>query len=96
MFGKKPELTIDFVFHRKISRLFIFRFLWLVIAIWPLALLGIWFAILSFVQFWHMLILGERSEAVWVKQIGLIRFFATWQAYLKYFIDTRPTFWIGE
>jgi hypothetical protein len=98
MFGhnKPSDITVDIKYTEKISRLFIFRCLWLIIAVWPLALLGLWFGILSFVHFWYMLILGERSKGIFTRQLGIIRFFASWHAYLRYFINGRPLFWPAE
>ena len=97
MFQKKqkPELTIDIAYHPMISRWFIFRMLWVIVAIWPMWLIGIWFGLLSFVHFWHMLILGERSEPIWKRQLICIRYYSAWTAYLHFFIDTRPSFWLA-
>ncbi len=97
MFQKKqkPELSIEFAYHQEVSRWFVLRFLWIILAVWPMAILGFWFGLLSFVHFWHMLLLGERSEPIWRRQIASIRFLAAWQAYLHFFIDTRPAFWVS-
>ena len=91
---EKSELTLEILYRPTISRLFIFRKLWMVFAIWPMAILVVWFGLLSFVHFWHMLILGERSAPIWKHQMRCIRYFALWQAYFKYFVDRRPAFWI--
>jgi hypothetical protein len=94
MFGKKKSaknsVSIDIAFEPKISRLFIFRCLWIPVIIIPLALYGIWFAILSFVHFWYMLVLGKRSRDIFDTQLEFIRFAGGWQAYMKYYVNEHP------
>lgn len=89
---KKPanKVRIEIDFQPRISRLFIFRFLWIVPVIVPLALYAFWFGILSFVHFFYMLVLGERSASLFQKQLAFLNFAFRWQAYLKYFTNERP------
>jgi hypothetical protein len=93
MFAKgKNECSLEIAYHQTISRLFIFRFLWTVVAVWPLSILGIWFGILSFIHFWFMLILGERSKEIWTRQTRLLQYFTEWQLYFHFFTNRRPPF----
>lgn len=85
---KKVRLEIDF--QPKISRWFLFRFLWIVPVIVPLALYAAWFGLLSFVHFFFMLLLGERSEPIFRKQLAFLNFGFQWQAYFKYYTNERP------
>ncbi len=96
MFGKKNSkgmVRVDIDFDKKISRLFVFRCLWVPVVIIPFAVAGIWFSILSFIHFWYMLILGQRSKDIWDHQILVIRYYANWQGYMKYFVNGRPLVW---
>jgi len=45
-----------------------------------------------FVEFWYMLILGKRSEAMWNKKHRFMRHLSKWQAYLMALTDKRPKF----
>ncbi len=89
---KKPvnKVRIEIDFQPKISRWFLFRFLWVPVVLVPLALYSCWYAILSLVHFFHMLVFGERSESIFVQQLQFINFAARWQAYLKFFTNERP------
>ncbi|MSR67606.1 DUF4389 domain-containing protein [Candidatus Peribacteria bacterium] len=89
---KKPahKVRLEIDFQPKISRWFIFRFLWIIPVIIPLAIYAAWFWLLSFVHFFYMLLLGERSESIFRKQLAFINFGFRWQAYLKYYTNERP------
>jgi len=89
----KPMVHIKIDFEKSISRWFIFRFLWVPIIIIPVIICGLWFGILSFVHFWYMLILGKRSEDVWVYQMHVINYMASWQAYMRFFVNRHPKVW---
>lgn len=93
MFQKKKSknsITIDIVYEETISRLFIFRFLWIVPVIIPMALYTFLFGLQSVVQFLHMLVLGKRSKILFDHQMHYIRYAAAWQAYTRYFTNVRP------
>ena len=96
MFQKKakPDFILDIAYRPTLSRLFIFRILWTVLVVWPMTIIGFWFSILSLGQFLHMLLLGERSEPMWRRQMSCIRYLTAWQLYLHFFTDTRPGFWM--
>ncbi len=85
---KSVRIEVDF--QPTISRLFIFRCLWVPAMIVPLAVYSLWFALLTFVHFFHMLALGERSKAIFVRQLRYINFIGRWQLYLKYYTNERP------
>jgi|GEM_PF-2543191 len=91
---QNPGSTLSYTaeFDDRISRLFIFRKLWLIIEVWVLIVWAIWIAILSFLHFWYMLILGRRSRAIWDKQLRFARHVAKWQGYLSLLINRRPLF----
>lgn len=86
----KNALAIDIVYEEKISRLFIFRFLWIPVVIIPIAAYSAWFALFAIVQFVHMLFLGKRSKSIFDRQLHYVRYVYGWQAYLRYFINTHP------
>jgi hypothetical protein len=88
----KTDLTYEAPFANKVSRLFIFRFLWMFIEVWVLYIWGIWYGLVSFVQFWYMLILGKRSEGLWKKQMRFMRHMSKWMSYLHAMTDRRPDF----
>lgn len=97
MFGRsnknvtpKNPVMIDVAFEQKISRLFIFRCLWVIAIAIPFAVYSIWFGLLTIVHFFHMLLLGERSRAIFDRQMEYIRYMLTWHAYLRFFTNHRP------
>ena len=86
--------TVDFnpPFRKKISRLFIFRPLWVFIMIWPLYIRIFWIWIITFLHFWYKLILWRRYEDFWKREVRFMRHLTKWGAYLKWVIDKRPKF----
>ena len=88
--AKKSQLKYEPEFSEKISRLFIFRFLW----IFPLAVVVFFWSILisvvGFLHFWYMLILGERHKKLWTIHVDFIRFIERWNAYFGAMVDERP------
>jgi hypothetical protein len=88
----KMEINLDVPFEKEISRLFIFRFLWMVLAIWPIMFWSWWVMFISFLQFWHQLILGTRHRGLWNRQLRFFRHLTKWQAYLSMLVDKRPKF----
>lgn len=88
----KSELHYEAPFDKKISRLFIFRFLWM----FPLMIIFIPWAIaieiLMLLQCLHMLILGKRCEFIWKAMYRLMKTSNKWNAYFSTLIDKRPKF----
>lgn len=84
--------TYQAEYSERISRLFIFRFLWAYIMVWPLIVWAIWIGIISFLHFWYMLIMGKRLKSFWEKQERFMRHMTKWQAYFQLQTDARPKF----
>ena len=89
---EKTELTYEAPYEQKISRLFIFRGLWMFIEMWVIMVWAMWLSIINFVHFWYMLILGKRCESLWKKNLRFSRHMNKWQAYLMTLVDKRPEF----
>lgn len=85
-------VTYNVEFEERISRLFIFRFLWIYIEMWVLFVWMIWIAVLSFIQVLHMFILGKRNKSIWTSQLRFHRHMVKWQAYLNLLSNGRPKF----
>ena len=88
----KQEARLDVPYRGTISRLFIFRFLWVYVMIWPLFPWAIWIGIVSFLHFWYMLFLGKRHEGFWNRQLRFFRHCTKWQSYFMFLTDQRPKF----
>ncbi|MFN7160032.1 MAG: DUF4389 domain-containing protein [Candidatus Gracilibacteria bacterium] len=86
----KSQAQFNAEFSENISRLFIFRFLWMYIWIFPLAVWGLWIGIISFLQFWYMLFTGKRHRGFWDRTVRFTKYVTKWGAYLKYVTDERP------
>ncbi len=90
MANKKSQLKYEPEFSENISRLFIFRGLWIFPLIFVLFFWAIWIAIVNFLQFWYMLILGERHKKLWTMHVNFIRFVERWNAYFNFIVDEHP------
>lgn len=90
--SNKTELSYEAPYEKKICRLFFFRPLWMIIEMWVIIGWVMWIGIINFLNFWHMLILGERHEVLWNKMLRFMRHIAKWQAYLNMLTDKRPKF----
>ncbi len=94
MFNRKKKITeaviVEIAYQEKISRFFIFRCLWVPVILLPFMVYGVWFAVLSILHFVYMLLLGERSRSLFDHEMDVIRYYAKWQAYLRFFTNTRP------
>ena len=88
--AQKTDLTYDASFEKKISRLFIFRGLWMFLEMWVIMVWAFWMNIIIGIHFWYMLILGRRSQLLWEKQLRFMRHLAKWQSYLQFLTDKRP------
>lgn len=91
----QSKLTYSGEYSPKISRWFVFRFLYLFIEIWVMYVWMFWIALVSFVHFWFMLITGTRNQNLWNRQHRFMRHVSKWQAYLNNLVDQRPN-WIEE
>jgi len=90
--NKLTEVKVDVEYSERVSRLFIFRFLWVFIMMWPLWLWSIWIGILNLLHFFYMLILGKRSKSLWESNTRFFRHVIKWQYYFKAITDQRPKF----
>ncbi|MBD3330964.1 DUF4389 domain-containing protein [Candidatus Peregrinibacteria bacterium] len=88
----KKEVFLEVPYREKVSRLFIFRGLWGFVMIWPLYVWMLWMALVVFVQFWYMLILGKRHEGLWIRQVRFFRHLTKWSGYFNLVVDKRPKF----
>jgi hypothetical protein len=79
-------------FEPKISRWFVFRSLWMVVEIWVMIGWSLWIAIIGFLHFWYMLILGRRNRGFWDMEMHFFRHSIKWQAYLQKLSNGRPKF----
>lgn len=91
--SKKPvePVVCDVRFEPKISRLFIFRFLWAPVIMVPFMAYAVWFGLLSLLHFVYMLLLGKRSRDLFDLEMDVVRYMVRWQMYLRFFTDKRPT-----
>lgn len=89
---QKKTPNIEIPYREEISRLFIFRGLWVLIMMWPLIPWAIWIQMACFLQFWHMLVLGRRHKGLWESKVRFFRHVMKWQSYLMFMTDLRPKF----
>jgi len=92
MESSKTAAKLEIPYREKISRLFIFRGLWMIVMVWPLIPWSFWIGLVGFVHFWYMLILGKRHESMWKKNARLFRHVTMWNSYFKALSDVRPKF----
>ena len=95
MLEKKSTVSYEAEFSPRISRLFIFRGLNMLVEIWVLYGWMAWIVLLNAFAFLFMLFTGERHEGVWRRQLRFMRHFVKWQAYLTFLVDQRPQ-WIED
>ena len=90
--NKQTEIKLDIPYQETVSRLFIFRPLWVAIVMWPMMVWGFWVGLVGMVHFWYMLILGKRHQGMFGTQVRFMQFLMKWQTYLKGVVDKRPNF----
>jgi hypothetical protein len=90
--AKKPAepVIVEIAYQEKISRFFIFRVLWVPAILLPFIVYGLWFSALNILHVVYMLLLGERSRTLFDREMEVIRYYAGWQAYLRFFTNARP------
>ncbi|PIV90927.1 hypothetical protein COW46_00240 [Candidatus Gracilibacteria bacterium CG17_big_fil_post_rev_8_21_14_2_50_48_13] len=89
----KTALQLEVPYAEKVSRLFIFRFLWVYILWIPMIPLVIWLGLVTFVQFWFMLLLGKRHKGMFDTTVRFLKWIMSWQTYLNAYTDARPGLW---
>ena len=92
---EQTDAKYEAAYGDKISRLFIFRFLYMFIEMWVIWVWAIWLCLVMFVHFWYMLILGKRNKVMWEKVVRFMRHMTKWQSYLNAITDKRPN-WIED
>jgi hypothetical protein len=80
----------NFQFSQRVSRLFIFRFLWIFLQAPIIYFWTIWIVIVSVVHFIYMFLLWKRSRSLWEDQTRYARHLIKWNSYMKWIIDKRP------
>lgn len=91
--GDKSKLVMEFEYSERVSRLFIFRFLWTFVFIWPFYLLALFVGFASLFHFVYMFVLGRRQETMWVWSVRFAKWLARWNSYLQASVDERPKLW---
>lgn len=77
-------------FREEVSRLFIFRFLWLIVQIPVMYIWSIWIAVVYVLQTLYMLIMGKRSKILREKIYRYLSHTTKRNAYIAGFIDEEP------
>lgn len=91
--GGKMQISLEVPYSEKISRLFIFRFLWAYLLIFPMIPLSIWVAIVGVLHFFYMLFMGKRHKGFWFIHKRFFVWVTEWQGYMGLHVDRRPAFW---
>jgi archaellum component FlaC len=86
----RSGLTIKAGFHANVSRLFIFRLLWLIIQVPIVYIWSIWATIVLIVQWLHMLFLGTRNEDLWKRLFRYGTHVTKRYAYIFWIVDEQP------
>lgn len=86
----RSGVTLEASFHKTVSRLFIFRCLWLIIQVPILYIRGIRASIILVIQLLHMLLLGERNENLWKRLYRFFNHTIKWYAYIFGLVDQQP------
>lgn len=89
----KKQIHLDAEYNVEVSRLFIFRFLWAGVVVFPLIPLAIWGGMVNVLQVIYMLIFGKRQEGLWNYKLRFFRFLVSWESYFQLLVDERPSFW---
>jgi hypothetical protein len=84
------EWTFHAAYEHQVSRLFIFRCLWLVIQGPVLFVWSIWYCIVSIVHYISMFLTGTRSKNLRDKQARYRRHVISWKSYMNALTDKRP------
>lgn len=88
--NKESAMSLHATYTEHVSRLFILRWLWIIIQ-WPICYIrSIWFGIIWIVQILHMLILGKRNKVLREKNIRYISHITKWYGYLLWLTDKEP------
>jgi hypothetical protein len=93
MENEKTQVSIEVPFSPRISRLFIFRFLYIFILMWPAILILFLVGLANQLHFWYMLILGKRAEFLFDLSKKAYIWGSKWKAYFGALTDEKPGYW---
>jgi hypothetical protein len=88
--GTWSTATFDVEWSSKVSRLFIFRFLWMIIESFVIWLRWVWISLLTIVHVLYMFVFGKRERNLWNRQVRYWNHVAKWKAYINWLSDERP------
>ncbi len=88
--SKPLDAEVKVPYREEVSRLFIFRFLWVFPLMFVLWIWIIWIGIVTFLQFFYMLFMGKRQAWLWEHMVMLFRYSTRWNSYLNLLTDKRP------
>lgn len=86
--GSEGKFHADY--EHSVSRLFIFRFLWLILQGPIVCIWSIWYCLVSIVHYISMFISGTRSKNLREKQARFRRHVIAWKSYMNAITDRRP------
>lgn len=84
------ERTISILFEKKISRLFIFRPLWMLPVAFVITFWMFWMYLVLFLHFFYMLLMGKRNEFLWNQTKYLFVYAIEWNKYILCLVNKRP------
>lgn len=84
--------TFSANYDEHVSRLFIFRFLWLLIEYRILVVWSVRISIITLIHIIYMLFYGRRNKNLWDRQIRFLRHLLKRQTYIFGVTDKRPDF----
>lgn len=86
--GTKAAFHADY--SSKISRLFIFRFLWMMIEGPIIAVRSLWICIITVIHWVTMFLSWKRNKKLWAKQQRFWNHIIQWKSYMNWHTDARP------
>lgn len=88
--SKGTKAVFNAGYTKKISRLFIFRFLWVILQGPIMFIWSIWIKIIYILHWLHMVVFWKRNKSFWKRQLRFYKHMAAWGSYLNGFTDQRP------
>lgn len=77
-------------YRDEISRLFVFRFLWIFPLVFVVWFWMFWLGLVMFLHFFYMLFMGRRSQWLWQHMTLFFVYNTRWNAYFNLIVDERP------
>jgi hypothetical protein len=88
--GEGTTATFEAEWTEDISRLFIFRCLWMIIQGVIIGVWGVWIAIITVMHWIYMLLFGKRERNLRNRQVRFVNHFIKRKAYTSGLTDERP------